>query len=305
VSLRVAITITTHNRREELARTLAHLHRLDPAPDEILVCADGCSDGTLALLRQHTAVQTIVHEQPAGSIPSRNELARACKSDVFISLDDDSYPLDPDFIAEVRANFDRHSRTAVIGFAQRSDEFPETLAQTAFGHAQFVGSYANSGAAIRRDVFLQLGGYPDFFFHAYEEPDFALRCVCAGWQVRYEPSLLVRHHFTGSQRNEIRTHQRHARNEFWSVLLRCPMPQLVAIAAFRAVRQLGYAARRGPTWLLREPQWWKQAAAGVRQCAKGRHPLPWPRYLAWMRLVRRPIESEVEWNALFGSAAAP
>ena len=45
MSLRVAVTITTHNRRSELERTLAHLSRLAPAPDEIFVCADGCQDG--------------------------------------------------------------------------------------------------------------------------------------------------------------------------------------------------------------------------------------------------------------------
>jgi GT2 family glycosyltransferase len=148
-----------------------------------------------------------------------------------------------------------------------------------------------------------LGGYPEIFFHAYEEPDFALRCVAGGWQVRNEPSLLVRHHFTGSQRNEIRTHQRHARNEFWSVLLRCPMPQLPAVALFRCLRQLGYAARRGPRWIVQEPQWWRQALGGIGQCLEQRRPVPWRLYLAWMRLVRRPIESEMEWNALFGSAA--
>jgi GT2 family glycosyltransferase len=303
VTVRVAITITTHNRRDELARTLMHLGRLDPAPDEILVCADGCSDGTLELLKEQPSIRTIVHERAAGSIPSRNELGRACVSDVFVSLDDDSYPLDPDFIAQVRSVFGRHRRLAVVGFAQRSDEFPESLAMSAFGHAQFVGTFANSGAAIRRDVFLELGGYPEFFFHAYEEPDFALRCVCAGWQVWYEPSLLVRHHFTAVQRNEVRTHQRHARNEFWSIVLRCPMPQLFLIAAFRGLRQLGYAARRGPAWILQEPRWWGQAIGGICRCLEQRRPLPWRRYLAWMRLVRRPIDSEVEWNALFGSAA--
>jgi GT2 family glycosyltransferase len=304
VSLRVAITIATHNRSEELARTLTHLSWLDPAPDEIVVCADGCTDGTLDLLRKYPAIKMIAHEKAQGSIPSRNELARACASEVFVSLDDDSYPLDPDFIEQVRSTFLRHPRAGVLSFAQRSDEFPETLAQTSFGHAQFVGTYANSGAAIRRSVFLELGGYPEFFFHAYEEPDFALRCLCAGWQVRHEPSLLVRHHFTATQRNEIRTHQRHARNEFWSVLLRCPMPQLFAVVVFRWLRQLGYAVRRGPRWIVQEPHWWQQAIRGMDQALKHRRPVPWKCYLAWMRLVRRPIDSEVEWNALFGSSAS-
>lgn len=304
--LSCAICITTHNRRDDLARTLAALATLTPAPDEILIAADGCTDGTIDLVRsQYPHVRLLIHDQPRGSVPSRNELAAATTCDVFVSLDDDSYPIDADFIARVRELFSAHPRLAVASFPQRTDEQPETLTATDFGPSRFTGSYANSGAAIRRAAFEELGGYPDFFFHAYEEPDLALRCVAAGWQVRHETSLLIRHHFTAAQRNEIRTHQRHARNELWSVLLRCPAPQLFAVALFRAVRQLGYAWHRGLAWVVREPAWWWAALRGIPACLAARRPLAWNRYRAWMELVRTPINivDEAAWNAKFGSGA--
>jgi len=304
MSLTVAVCITTHNRRDELARTLASLAGLNPAPDEILVAVDGCHDGTLELLREkHPQVRLLIHEQAQGSIPSRNELAAACHSDVFLSLDDDSYPLEADCITRLRAVFEARPRLAVASFPQRSDEFPESLTATDLGPSQFVGSYANSGAAIRRSVFERLGGYPGFFFHAYEEPDFALRCVAAGWQVWHDASVTIRHHFTGTQRNEIRTHQRHARNELWSVLLRCPAPQFPGVALFRIVRQFGYAWKRGIDWTVREPAWWLAALRGISRCFSERQPLPWEKYRAWMELVRTPIVSEEEWTAKFGAAA--
>lgn len=305
MSLTVGICIATHNRRDDLARTLAALSQLSPAPDGIIVAADGCTDGTAEWLRvSHPGVRLIVHDTARGSVPSRNEMAAVCGCDIFVSLDDDSYPLDRDFIARVRAIFAARPRLAVAVFPQRTDEFPETLTATDFGPPEFTGSFANSGAAIRRAVFQDLGGYPDFFFHAYEEPDFALRCVCAGWQVRREPSLTVRHHFTGAQRNELRTHQRHARNELWSVLLRCPAPQLFAVAFFRAARQLGYAWTRGLAWVVQEPRWWLAALAGVPRCLAARRPLPWRGYLAWMRLVRAPLRDEAKWSEKFGEMAA-
>jgi GT2 family glycosyltransferase len=299
----VAICITTHNRRDDLARTLAALAKLEPAPDEILIAADGCTDGTLEMLRaEWPQLRLIVHEQARGSIPSRNELAEASQSEIFLSIDDDSYPIEGDFIARVRILFTDEPRLAVATFPQRTDEFPATLAATDFGPQQYVGSYVNSGAAIRRTAFCALGGYPGFFFHAYEEPDFALRCVCAGWQVRFEPTLTIRHHFSGAQRSQWRTHQRHARNEFWSVLLRCPMPQLFAVALFRIARQFGYAWKRGMSWVVREPHWWPAALRGIPQCWALRQPLPWPAYRAWMELVRTPIQSKEQWEARFGSA---
>ena len=305
MSLTVAVCITTHNRRDELARTLGALAALQPAPDTILIAVDGCSDGTLDLLREeYPHVRLLVHEQAQGSIPSRNELAAACDCDVFLSLDDDSYPLETDCIARLRDLFAARPRLAVASFPQRSDEFPESLTATNWGPSQFVGSYANSGAAIRHTVFEQLGGYPGFFFHAYEEPDFALRCVAAGWQVWHDTSITIRHHFTGTQRNEIRTHQRHARNEFWSVLLRCPAPQCVGVAAFRVVRQLGYAGKRGLDWVVREPAWWLAALGGIAKSLARRRALPWGKYRAWMELVRRPITSEEEWTAKFGTEIA-
>jgi GT2 family glycosyltransferase len=301
----IAVCITTHNRCADLARTLAAIHALQPAPDETLVAVDGCTDGTLAMLREkYPAVKTLLHEQARGSIPSRNELATICHSDIFLSLDDDSYPLENDFVARLRVLFADRPHLAVVTFPQRSDEFPESLTAKTLGRSEFVGSYVNSGAAIRRSVFENLGGYPDFFFHAYEEPDFALRCLNAGWQVWCESSLTIRHHFTGAQRNEIRTHHRHARNELWSVLLRCPAPQLAAVALFRIVRQFGYAWKRGLDWTVREPAWWLAALAGVPRCLRERQPLPWDQYRAWMEIIRTPLKTEAEWLAKFHTPAA-
>ncbi len=301
MSASVAICIATHNRRDDLTRTLREIARLDPQPTEIIIAADGCTDGTPEFVaNEYPAARLITHVEARGSIPSRNEMAAVCTSEIFLSLDDDSYPIETDFISRLARMFDENSALAIASFPQRTDEFPATLTQTDFGPPHFTGTYANSGAAIRRAVFTKLGGYPDFFQHAYEEPDFALRCCAAGWQARHETSLTIRHHFTSAQRDEVRTHHRHARNELWSVLMRCPAPQLFAVALFRIARQAGYAARRGASWLVREPQWWRSVLA----LRLKREPLPWKTYRAWMELVRHPIQSRDEWVAKFGEPNA-
>ena len=61
---------------------------------------------------------------------SRNELAAGCGCDLFLSLDDDSYPLDLDFVARVKGIFAAEPRLAVLTFPQRTDERPETLNAT-------------------------------------------------------------------------------------------------------------------------------------------------------------------------------
>jgi GT2 family glycosyltransferase len=297
----ISVCIATRNRRDDLARTLHELMRLDPGPSEMIVLADGCTDGTAEFVAQKfPAVRLFAHTEAHGSIPSRNKMATACRSEIMLSLDDDSYPVEADFIARVVVFFAENPALAILSFPQRTDEFPETLTKTDFGPSRFVGTYSNSGAAIRRAVFSALGGYPDYFGHAYEEPDFALRCAAAGWHVREETSLTIRHHYTSAERNELHVHHRHARNELWSVLLRCPAPYALAVALFRVLRQAGYARRRGLSWLIGEPLWWRDCLRGMRRPLAERRPIPWRKYRAWMELVRHPIYTEDEWVAKFG-----
>ena len=289
MSLTCAIAITTHNRIEDLKATLAEILRLRPAPDELLVCVDACTDGTEAFLREHyPQCRLLVNPVSMGSVGSRDALFRKAESDLILSLDDDSHPVETDFIEQVCLLFESTPRLAVATFPQRSDEYPESLAQSDFGPRQWVGSFTSSGAAIRRGVFLELGGYPAVFHHAYEEPDFALRCIAAGYRILSETSLHIRHCYSGVQRNEMRTHHFHARNELWSVFMRCPLPQCFGVALFRLIRQFGYASKRGLCWVLQEPAWWGDCLSGIGDCMVSRKPLPWSCYREWMRLVRHP-----------------
>jgi GT2 family glycosyltransferase len=294
--------IATHDRLDELKRTLDRVRALTPQPDELLITADACTDGTVEFLRREWPAARVFINQPGrGSIASRDAMMRAATSDFILSLDDDSYPIEPDALARLRELFGRFPRLAVVSLPQRTDEVPETLTQTEFGPAKFVGSYVNCACAFRRAAFLEVGGVFTPFWHAYDEPDFTLRCAAAGWQVRFDPCITIRHYFSPTNRNEIRVHHFHARNELWSVVLRCPAPQVFAVALFRIARQFGYACRRGFGWVMREPQWWWALARVLPRAWSQRAPVPWRVYFGWLRLLRQPVATVEEWNALFGS----
>lgn len=297
-----AVSIATHNRLEELQRTCAILAALDPPPGELLIAADGCTDGTAAWVRAHLPdARLFVNTPGKGSIGARDEMIRAARSDIILSLDDDSHPVERDFIAKSIELFEKMPRLAVASFPQRTDEYPETLTATDFGAPHFPGSYVNAASAFRRSAYLELDGWDLSFRYAYDEPDYALQCLAAGWQVYHFPGLTIRHHYSPKNRDEMRIHQRHSVNEQWSVWKRCPFPWVIPVAAFRAARQLGYAARRGPRWVLREPAWWWKSIAALPACLRARRPASWRAYRAWMGLAREPIQSEAEWLEKFGA----
>jgi glycosyltransferase involved in cell wall biosynthesis len=85
--LPVAICIATHNRLPELERTLPAIRALDPAPDEVIVTADGCSDGTVDwILKNYPEVVLIVHETAKGSIVSRTKMGLQTKCAIFFEF---------------------------------------------------------------------------------------------------------------------------------------------------------------------------------------------------------------------------
>jgi len=299
--LTCAVSIATHNRLSELRRTLGIIASLTPQPDELLICADGCDDGTAQFVRAEFPHATLIeHPQPRGSIASRIELMKSAKSDIVISLDDDSYPTDHDFITRVRALFTALPHIAVASFPQRTDEFPGTLSVAGFGPSRYVANYVNAAAAFRRAVYLELEGWPPEFEHAYDESDYSLQCLAAGYAVYYETGIAIRHHFTSLKRNEIRTHHRHARNEQWSAWRRCPAPGVILVSLYRAATQFGYAVKRGPAWVIREPVWWLMALRGLPAALQKRKPVPARIYRQWLRLIRHPIQSLDQWQAAFG-----
>jgi len=281
----VSVMITTKNRIVDLRRTCRALRRLSPPPEEVLITIDGsAADVVEAVQAELPQARPFVNQIGLGSVASRNRMMREARGDLVLALDDDSYPEQLDCIARIVPFFQQRAELAVLHFPQRTDEYPGTLAQPNFGSEHLTRSFANSGAVLRRSIYLQLPGFESQFFHMYEEPDYALQCVAAGYDVLFSPVITIRHHYSGQARDEIRVHHRHARNEFWSTLMRCPFPFALGMLGWRVLSQFRYACKRGSSWVVREPRWWAQALAGVPHFIRKRKPVSWAAYKRWLSL---------------------
>ncbi len=277
--------ITTRNRLVDLKRTCCVLRDLNPPPKEILITADGCTDDTVAMVKLELPdAKLIINETGKGSVASRARMMREATGDLVLALDDDSYPEQTDCLARIIPLFKDNPRLAILHFPQRTDEYPETLTQTDFGPERPTRSFANSGAVLRRSIYLELPGFESRFFHMYEEPDYALQCTGADYEIIFSPVVTIRHHYSGQARSELRNHHRHARNEFWSTLLRCPLPYALPILGWRIFSQFRYACKRGLNWMWREPVWWCQTLTGLSYCLQNRKPVSWSSYKRWLQL---------------------
>jgi GT2 family glycosyltransferase len=261
------------------------LKQLDPLPLEVLITADGCKDETVEEVKAEApSAKLIVNTQRQGSVASRDRMMRQARGDLVLALDDDSYPEQLDCITRIVPFFEQQPKLAVLHFPKRTNEYPETLSQTEFGPEHLTRSFANSGAVLRRSTYLQLPGFEPRFFHMYEEPDDALQCVAAGYDVLFSRVITIRHHYSGQARDEMRVHHRHARNEFWSTVMRCPFPFALAIFTWRVFSQFCYACKRGWSCVIREPTWWCQALAAIPSCLRKRTPVSWASHKRWLAL---------------------
>ncbi|MFC7338102.1 glycosyltransferase family 2 protein [Haloferula chungangensis] len=277
--------ITTKNRVDDLRETLRHIATLDPPPLEVIITADGCEDRTEEMVRSEMPdALLIVNEVGRGSVASRATMMERAKGDLVLALDDDSYPEQNNCLASLANLFEQKQSLAIATFPQRTDEYPESLEQDDFGKLRPIRTFPNSGACLRVSTYRSLAGFEPMFFHMYEEPDYALQCIANDWEVLFFPEVSIRHHWTPNQRSELRNHHRHARNEFWSTLMRCPFPQALGFIAWRTFAQARFALSRGPSWALREPVWWWQALKGMRQALRRRRPVTWAGYKKWLAM---------------------
>jgi glycosyltransferase involved in cell wall biosynthesis len=125
-------------------------------------------------------LRLIRHEVSAGYIVRRNEGARLAKGDVIFSMDDDAVFSSPFVVEQTLRDFS-HPRIGAVAIPYIEPHKANTEIQRAPTREDvwITASYIGTAHAVRRDVFLALGGYREHLVHQGEEGDFCLRMLAA------------------------------------------------------------------------------------------------------------------------------
>jgi glycosyltransferase involved in cell wall biosynthesis len=125
-------------------------------------------------------LRLIRHEVSAGYIVRRNEGARLAKGDVIFSLDDDAVFSSPFVVEQTLRDFSHPRIGAVaIPYIEPHKANKEMQRAPTREDVWITASYIGTAHAVRRDVFLALGGYREHLVHQGEEGDFCLRMLAA------------------------------------------------------------------------------------------------------------------------------
>jgi GT2 family glycosyltransferase len=265
---RVTVVVITHNRRDELTRTLDYLAALPERP-AVIVVDNGSGDGTAAHVRWHyPEVALIAARRNLGAV-GRNVALRRVLTPYVAFCDDDTW-WEPGSLARAADALDAHPDVASVTariIVEPSGEDDPIVAELAGspvpGRAGLPGpallSIMAGASVLRVDAFRAAGGFSPRLWLGGEEELLCTDLLSAGYWLCYLPGAIV-HHQASLARDARLRRRLGIRNTLWFTWLRRPARSAVQRTAELAVTvprdsasvaAFG-AAALGLPWVLRE-----------------------------------------------------
>ncbi len=219
----ILYVVPTFNRAHELPRTLQAIadQRWPTSQMAILVIDNSSTDDTPAVLadiaKRLPCKLEHLRKAPEGPTVARNiGLRRGVEG--YVALVDSDVELDAGWTAATVAALEADASLAQVGGKLVFAHDP-TILNSYGGESGWLGLswdraeghpvdsvthptevlWINTAAVmLRPGPALALGGFDEFFFYGYEEPDLGLRLAIAGWRSMVVPEARAIHH-TGSE----------------------------------------------------------------------------------------------------------
>jgi len=213
-----SIIITTKNRRDDLAFTLAKIAGLLDRDDvECLICDDGSTDDTFSFLTAHPLrnIQFFKNETSKGLIYNRNLLLQKATGEFAISIDDDLHFITENPLEIIESYFREHTACAIVSFRIFWGLSEPSSTETT-DLPKRVKSFAGGAHAMRLASWRKIPDYPEWFVFHGEENYVAFEMFRAGMEIHYLPAVLTHHRVDNrSKREDYLLRQRYSLRSGW------------------------------------------------------------------------------------------
>ena len=204
---RVSVVIPTHNGAATLAACLESLQASTLAPDEIIIVDDASTDAT-AQTAARFACRVIRLDENVGAARAKNRGAAEAAGDILFFTDDDVI-VARESLARTAEDFADARVAGVVGLLDAKIPFEDFASNFKNLWMRFtyerlprehIGVFYTSIAAMRRETFLQLGGFDENYRGASiaEDTEFGQRAWGTGCWLRLDPRVTATHckHYT-------------------------------------------------------------------------------------------------------------
>lgn len=262
----ITLVIMTRGRTDELATTLMTLQQLPEEPP-IVVVDNGSADEEIAEIARRFPSVTVMPLGRNAGVAARN-LALRHVDTPYVAFNDDDSVWTPGSLRQIVDTFDAHPRIGaltahvLVGADGRDDPTSlEMAASPVVGDPELPGvpvlGFLACATAVRREAYLDVGGFEERLHFGGEEELLATDLAAAGWEIRYLPEVMVRH-TPSTSRDHAARRRRGVRNTLWYLWLRRPV-RSAARRSGRVLRDAGVvtgagglgAALVGAGWVVR------------------------------------------------------
>jgi glycosyltransferase involved in cell wall biosynthesis len=200
---RISVIVPAFNAERTLKACLSSLLANRSDYSEIMVIDDRSTDATAEIARE-LGVRVIPNSRRKGPAGARNEGATHASGEILFFIDSDITVPDT-ILSEVMENFDREPElVALFGSYDTSPAQPNFLSQYKNLMHHFVhqisreetSSFWAGCGAIRKDIFLALGGFNDRDYPnaSIEDIELGLRLSKLRHRIKLLKSIQVKHH---------------------------------------------------------------------------------------------------------------
>jgi GT2 family glycosyltransferase len=248
----VSVVIASRDRRGDLLHTIERLAALPERPPIIYV-DNGSTDGSPRAVRAAFPDVDVVELGINRGAAARNIGVERATTPVVAFSDDDSW-WEAGSLALAAEVFEHHPRLGLIearilvGPGGREDATCADMAASRLPPdpnlpGPPVLGFISCGAIVRREAFLQVGGFDEVVFFLGEEERVAVDLAAAGWGLAYVHRIVARHHPSASRTSPDERRRLQLRNYLLSQWMR--RPALVALRKTLAVASAGDPVSRG------------------------------------------------------------
>jgi len=200
--VKLSVVIPVHNGGEDLRKCLESLMESERVPDELIIVDDASTDGSAALAARFGTVVTCQSPKPIGPARARNVGAARAQGDVLVFLDADVMVHSDTLAAVERHLAQGQDIDALFGSYDDSPLHRNWVSLYKnllhhFVHQQGqaeASSFWTGMGAIRRDVFLRIGGFAESYARpSIEDIELGVRLKTAGYRIRLCADVQVTH----------------------------------------------------------------------------------------------------------------
>lgn len=199
VSIVVPACIQSDEHLQQFHCCLSSLRHLSPPADEVLVVLDGDHAEARAIASEY-ANEVFALPQQSGPSAARNFGVRHAKGEILFFVDADCEAAN-DCIAIIRSTLSEQPEVAAVfgsyddapGAANFLSQYKNLMHHwTHQNSAENASTFWGACGAIRRDVFLHMGGFDEKYWFL-EDVDLGYRLKRANYQIRLIKILRVKH----------------------------------------------------------------------------------------------------------------